>query len=675
MSHRNSVLETVADLGEIDESVRMEFITLKTYQNFEQYFTDDITEIRAITYSESPSMIIDAFNETGAESVEILVGDKSVDYREQLRGKEKMATRLARLQKQDRLALYTTSTSDVHCKFYILTHQDGSRTTIVTSANFSKNGWANTRQKNMGIVFHSDGEQEFDYYMDEWFVEFKEYGEKFMGDLLEEVEEDEDNFDEHIYAFVDGRTTDMDEDAEFQKKLTQELDDADTEKVGVIADYEDESEVDMKIAIENEREADKRIRPNVSGFEDVQDNLKKHARKFDDIHVSGSSADMPAGTASKITDEEFGAPKMWKDDEGRITLQQFDGTQKVFDRKISGNEPSIGEALERVEEYIETVDDFGETQQPEAVKAQMWEVIIWYFWSSFCEDYCEEYKSRSIDLDKYIHDLYLFGETNSGKGTLANYAQSLISDNAVSGLTDGDSLGKRVLRGVRKADTRFPVTFDDISPRNINNQVYLNYREKHWSNDGTAVPAVAFVSNHDLPEERIQNRMKTIHLPVQFEDAHARAEEMTNYIERTNPIFAFFANRFEKKEVAVPEESDDTLIEARRTVVELYEEADREIPDYFPSEAPAEKSYDAGKHIWKTAFEADIVEFDSRGDNLIAEFQSDVSKYSARTYDRALSTDIRSECQGQKIIIKTPEKAKEWFDFNPRPGIIKRLFR
>lgn len=674
MSHRNTLFETVAQLEEIDESVKMELATLKTYDNFEQYFDTNVERIRAISYSESPEMIIDAFDETGADEIEILVGDKSIDYRERLRGKEQLARRMVRLQQQDRLEIFTTQNSDVHSKFYILEKRDGSRTTIVTSANFSKNGWANTKQKNMAVIFYTDGEQEFDDFMDEWFGEFKEYGSQFMGDLLEKVDEEEDkDLEEQVYAFVDGRTTNEDESAELQKKITQELENTEVEKVGVIGDYEDEDEVDMTVSVEDPQAADVRIRANLSGFDNIQNNLKSHARTLDDMHVGGNSLEMPAGTASRYTEEQFGVPKMWRDEEGRIVLQQYDGKQKIFDRDVPEGTASIDTALARVEEYIETVDDFGETQQSEAVKAQMWEVILWYFWSPFCEDYTEEYKSRGIDLDKYIEDLYLFGETNSGKGTLANYAQSLISDNAVTGLTDGDSLGKRVLRGVRKSDTRFPVTFDDVQPRDVDDEVYLNFREKHWNDNGPAVPAVAFVSNYDLPEKRIQNRVKTIHLPVQFENAHARAEQMNNYIERPNPLFAFFAKKFGNRDVAVPKESDDTLVTAREVMTELYEEADRELPSYFPSDGPAEKKHDAGKHLWKTAHDTGIVSFEERGDNLIAQFDNEMSKYSARTYDRALSSDIRSESQGQKIIIKNPTKTKEWLPFNPNPSLIQRL--
>jgi len=62
----------------------------------------------------------------------------------------------------------------------------------------------------------------------------------------------------------------------------------------------------------------------------------------------------------------------------------------------------------------------------------MWEAIIWFFWAPFINRYATVYRDQGIDLDKYLPSLYIYGEPNSGKGTLARYAFHLISDGHVS---------------------------------------------------------------------------------------------------------------------------------------------------------------------------------------------------------------------------------------------------
>lgn len=651
-----------------DERIDVNHVMLKTYSNFNEYFTDDIQKLRAVTYSESPEMIIDVYDKIQPDTMEVLIGDRTVDLQEQLRDKEELAIRLVELLEQDKLKIYKTDNSDVHAKLYILEKENG-RTTIRTSANLSKNGWVNSRQKNHATIYHSSGNSTFDEQKDKEFEEFMGYGELFMDNLLRDVEEAEDTEEkiQHVQAFVQGRNTNIDEETELQRKLTDELKqvDADVEQVG----FSDEADVktDGSVGV------DERIQPSLNGFDDIQDSIRNHSRSYDDINVTGQRLEMPAGTVSEYANDRYGAPKMFlKDDE--LILQKFDGSRLAFDREWSEDKQDvIRRSLEQIEEYIETVDRFGNTNNPEAVKAQMYEVVLWFFWSPFSEDYAEEYRRRDIDLDKYIKDLYLLGETNSGKGTLVNYVLSLMSDGVVDGMVDGDELGKRTFRSVRRADTRFPIVFDDVSASDVNNEVYLNFREKHWADNGVSIPAVGFVSNHKLPKARIQNRLKTIELSVQFENNASNAEEISNLINRTNPVYGFFAEEFQNRDVAVPEDSDDILVEARNVMLDLYEFASFQPPSYFPEDTPAEVKYDMGKQKWKNAYQNDLVDFEQVGENLVASFDENVSSYKVRRFAQHLNGNgIRPNAQGNQITIKSPESAKEWFPFTIENGFLSK---
>ncbi len=663
----NTLLEDEIQFSELDESVDIEFATLKSYDNFDTYFPDTVTKVRAVTYSESPEMLLDVFD-SGIEQLEVIIGDKTRDYREHLRGKEKEAARLERLNRAGDLQIYLTNAgqSDLHSKFYILEHDDGSRTNIVTSANLSKNGWTSRYQKNIAVIFQTDGTQELDAMFEEWYADHLTYAERFMDDLTEKIKESPDERrEEIIYGFVDGRQTTETETAEYQQSVTKQLDDVPVDRYGVLGDYEDEDEVDFTVAIVDEEEADQKIRPSLAGFDDVQDDLREGMRHMDDVQVSPQNVEMPASAASKYTLEQFGTPKMWRSStDDVLVLQRPDGKQQALMRTWDQPE-KMDTALEYVEEYIETVDKYGNTENATAVKAQMYEALLWFFWSPFAEEYAAEYEARGIGLDKFLPGLYIFGETNSGKGTLGKYAQSLLSDGAVTDLMDGDGLGKRKLRAARQVDSRFPIVFDDITPTKINNETYLNYRAKHWSEDGSNIPSLAFISNNSLPDHRLQKRLKTLHFSVQFDSAHRQAQYVNDLIDRPNPIFAFFAEEFAKRPVAVPEQSNDTLIEARRVLEEMYEFAERDPPQYAPLDRPAEVEHDTGKQVWKNAVDAENVEFDMRGGNLVATFDSDFSKYTARTYERALPTEARGTAEGRTVVIKEVDKATDWLPFDP----------
>jgi hypothetical protein len=661
---------------ELGESVAYEEAMLKTYDNFETYFPSDVVRLRAVTYSESPEMLLDVFD-GGIDEMEVIVGDNTLDYRERLRGKEETAARLERLHRAGKLTIHLTGHggSDLHSKLYLLDHEDGSRTTIQTSANLSKNGWSSTRQKNIATIYRSSGDLQFDAIQDEKYAAHKSYAKEFMADLTEEVAAlPDDQRRERVYAFIDGRQTNQSEMAEFQNTLNEQLDNPNVDRVQVLGDWEDD-DVDVTVAFADESDANVKIRPSLAGFDGLADDLRQSTRHLDNVRIGSQQAEMPAGVASQHSIETFGNAKAWRSErDDKLVLQKPDGRQIELQREW--DDPAVmNQSLAYVEEYVENVDEHGRTNAPEAVKAQMMEALLWFFWSPFSSDYAAHYREEGIDLDKFIPDLYLFGETNSGKGSLGKYAISLLSDGAVVGLMDGDGLGKRKLRAARSSGSRFPIVFDDIDPRKVNNETYLNFREKHFDADGATIPSLAFISNDELPEPRVQNRMKTLHLPVQFDDITAQARYINTLIERPNPVAQLFAHEFDQRPVAVPDDSDDTLVEARRVLGDMYEFAGRSEPPYLPLAAPAEREYDTGKQVWQTAVDAGNVRFEQKGGNLIATFDDDFSTFNARTYARSLPNQLRADPQGRTVVIQEMDAAREWFPFEPlNAGLLTRLF-
>lgn len=416
----NTVFESAAQLAETNEEIELELATLKTRDNFETYFTEDVSHIRAITYSDSPETLHNLLENVGTDDVtlEVVVGDNTLDYRKKLRGKEELASTLDRLQRKNRLQIYLTGlkNNEVHSKLYILQHQDGSRTNILGSPNLSGQGWGSTRQKNAIVVFRTNGNQPLDNIFDHWYDEHKKYGKQFLEDLTEQLEDvDEEEREEIIHAWVDGRTTSHDEEAELEQELTDRLDEANVETATIIGEFEDP---DLTLAVTDDPEnADQTITQSLNGFDDYIPDLQEEVRSID-ASIDGGTLRASPGAISKHSKEKFGAPKMWFNRDCELKLQTETRTQLTLTRELPDNPERIDTALKHLEEYFETVDEFGRTEHEEAVKAQMWEAIIWFFWAPFINRYAAVYREHGIDLDKYLPSLYVYGEPGSGKGTL-----------------------------------------------------------------------------------------------------------------------------------------------------------------------------------------------------------------------------------------------------------------
>lgn len=672
----NTIFETAVQLSD-DENAELELATLKTRDNFETYFTEDVTDIRAITYSDSPETLLNLLQEVGTEDVnlEVVVGDNTVDYRKKLRGKEQLAEKLERLQRQNRLRIYLASLrgNEVHSKLYILQHKDGSRTNIIGSPNLSEQGWGSTRQKNAIAVFRTSGNQPLDNVFDAWYDEHKGYADRFMEDLTDQLKDvDEEEREEIIHAWVDGRNTSKEEEAELEQELTERLDEANVEKATIVGEFENP---DLTLAVsDNESQADEIISQSLNGFDDILSQLREETRSID-ASIDSKTLRASPGAISKHSKEKFGAPKMWFNSDDELILQTETQKQLKLTRELPDDQEKIDEALQYLEEYFETVDEFGRTERGKAVKAQMWEAIIWFFWVPFINRYAKVYKEHGIDLDKYLPSLYVYGEPGSGKGTLTRYAFHLLSDGHVREPEDGDSLNKTRLRAVRNVDSVFPVVFDDISPKDLDTETYLNFRQKHWTGE-IDIPGLAFISNDNLPRSRIQHRAKILNFDIQFKDTHHTAKYVNDLTERSNPLFTWFAEIFKDRDVIMRSQDADTLAEAREVFKELYEKADRELPSYFPDE-PAEKKYDIGKWMWEDAYQSDIVEFERRNGNLIAQFDESLSPYSGvRKYKRSLPNEARAQQDGTQVLIRAEDPAIDWFPFKieDEGGLISRIF-
>ena len=133
-------------------------------------------------------------------------------------------------------------------------------------------------------------------------------------------------------------------------------------------------------------------------------------------------------------------------------------------------------------------------------------------------------------------------------------------------------------------------------------------------------------------------------------------------MKKNNDIFRYYSQLHLKKleENRIEVKNDDFLYLVRETFIDLYEYANKEIPEYFP-ESPAETIYNPEIDKWKKAFEEDQISFNQKEDTIVVEFNDSFPSYKIREFGRDLTGNIRYEIMGSKLVIKDPDNFKELY--------------
>lgn len=89
------------------------------------------------------------------------------------------------------------------------------------------------------------------------------------------------------------------------------------------------------------------------------------------------------------------------------------------------------------------------------------------------------------------------------------------------------------------------------------------------------------------------------HFPSNPEDPgfHEAQEDLAQVLERENPIFSYVARRMLAEQPWT--EGNGTVEDVRCIFCDFYDKADREPPEYFPADEPAEQMYDTGRLKWQ----------------------------------------------------------------------------
>jgi hypothetical protein len=482
----------------------------------------------------------------------------------------------------------------------------------------------------------------------------------------DEVSELHGRLDERIESEVDevelvlGDDTEVSDDAEAE--LAEQHSDRDTAESDPSSEELDPSD-------------DSTTRINLSLLGHSDDAIEALSRMTDyDATLSGDSLTTTPQAVQQYKRDVYEVPTMRvqrrETDEGKPTAFgqslsfHADGRFYRVGEPLPDDPDVVDSALADLEAYFETVDKYGNCNDADAVKAHMAEALLWMFWAPFVNRDAAFYNQYGIDLDKALPNFYIYGESDAGKGTFARFALSMISGGRVLSPVDADEVGKRKVRGMRSANTAFPVVVDDITKETVNRlDTFRNYWG-NWTPDAS-YPLFAFISNDKRPDEWFRNRSKILHFNVNFDTSYQGEAEVNQLIEQDNPVFLWFANEMLTRELTLSND-DDALRTTRRVMIDLYEYADRPVPAWFPRR-PAEQEHDAGRDRWFDLLARDDITTEYQGERLRVSFPEETAT-DTYTYARDPPTVARVERRGRDLLIKSPDEFIRWLG-DPPAGV------
>jgi hypothetical protein len=645
-----------------------------------------------------------------------VVGDVS-DYRERLIDKPDLADRLEQLRSEGKLVIYLCENKEVHSKLYLIEYDEsvveeqsenddedqmtlGSDATedskriniddsspakiIIGSPNLSRNAWSN--QTNIGVIYDTNTESTLYEQGEELYRDHRDSynkGGPFLEDLSEQLELSDDDRKEAIKLYTDGRIGTQDELGEIHGRLADHIDEEvetvdlalNGERETVSTQEPHETEHDTKSdSDENdptlEDAPEDRITLSLRGYEESTVDTLSQMTDFD-ATVSNETLTTTPDAFQRYARQVFDVPTMHLNEATDELKFHYDGTVYRVTQPPTDS-ARVDDALAEIEAYFATVDNYGNSNNPTAVKAHMYEALLWFFWAPFANRQAAFYREHGLNLDKALPYLYVFGESNGGKGTFCRFVLSLISGNRVEAPVDADEIGKRKVRNLRSAHTSFPVVGDDITKQKVNALDTLRNYWSGWTGD-TSYPMFAFISNDKRPGEWFRNRAKILRFDVNFMTSHQGEAEVNRLIDTENPIFQWFGYEYLNRDLELGTDAD-ALREVRAAMQSLYEYADRPLPDYFPTE-PAEQAYDTGRERWRNLIDREDVEITTDSETLQVTFPESMS-FELHEYKRDPPMTVRIEKRGLDLIIKTPDEFVEWLGEiaagTPQEGLLTR---
>ncbi len=635
---------------------------IKGYSAFQKFFEDAI-EAKIITFCDSPEHIQKTFEEFNLQKLEIIVGDQGKkDYREKLVDKPEIANVLEDLKQQGRLKIYTPKgVVSIHSKIYILRIPNNRVRLLIGSANFSKNAWGRQHEA-VAIYETSEGSPMHQSFEDVWEEEMT-YCERFLEDLTKEIEKSDQPREEVIRLWVAGKvlSRDVDETRTVTAKLVENLQGVESLKDPVhgLSDARDKREEVIHLRGYDLRTKDQLIQ--------MYEHPEIHFNSHQDI-LSG-----PRHAFATRHQIVFGIPIVNVRDH-RLVYTHTNGRSDVLSQPWPEDPAEIAKALDHIEQYLSTVDEFADCDDPNSTKMHMYETLLFIFWAPLITPYAQQLDDRGISKDKNLPFLYIHGESGGGKSTFVSFVLRLISRHRVRAPEESRNVSKKSLSGVQQSASAFPFIIDDIEKQKLKNlKDILTGYWSDWRND-SPYPALIFTSNDTKPDEWFRNRSKRLQFDLLYDGRRSYQEKCTALQEQRNDLFSWFSHRylevFSRRDASVLD--DDVLALGREVFLELYDYAQKPVPKYFPRR-PAEDTHDPGLDIWQEHERRGHIQFRFVDDTIVVEFRSSFEYHQVRQLERELHNSIRRQVTGRTITIRNPERFIEWYGETKPSSLWQRL--
>ena len=604
------------------------------------------SKLRIVMYQQRIDFIRDLFDDLGAVSAEVIVGDSIVEKNRSSTDPE-VFLRLAQLISEDRLQIRIPKRGKFHEK-WILAENDEGFHDIFGTANLTETGSGYTgKQSNQVRVNQISGDySKSQRYIDlnkkykEWYLDKSK---PFLDDLVDLLRKDEGDSPE--IEVVEKWIT-----------YTGSPTIGDSRRVqAIVKEFQETALIDSM----NPDQLITTISTNAN--DSVLDEVVKI------LGPSGVQLDgrvLSATTRPFLQHRVSTFPLMTIDDD-RVILQV--GSESVFRTAEEYDNDAIRNGLHGIHQYVETIER-ASVKNELVAKKTMYEVILYFLSSPFHHYFMQRGKEQfGWHYNRGPKPLAIYGNTKNGKTFLLRYCSKLLTggENIVEPLKDGD-FSKTKLENLLTWNSLFPINFDDISDNKWTNKSYMdligrNYWDNWWSSDRNHSQLIV-TSNRRVPQGQLKGRMKEVVMDARFRDETSNIRHVSRILSQDNPIFLYFSKRYLEILNNEPDyyAHNDCMHVGRRVMDDLYSMAGLSAPTYFP-DRPIEEIVDGNALAWISMFHEGEAEWEktSQGELKIRVNSGEVG-HEVQKYVDLIPESIGPIRRGEVIRIPVPAEFSDW---------------
>jgi len=626
-------------------------------KDFDELFTGEFDELRLITYVTDPEVLM-RYIEKGFKKVIAIIGEKL--SRDSLSKKDiHIIERLVEMTENGKLQIYTPNGSPIHSKLYILSGRGHTRV-INGSMNLLES-------RSTNYVWYDDLPSN-DPFVKQNIGDFQKHLKRctlFMSDLIELFHR-EPKTERHqlISVWLRGEPADKTE-IEVRGVLQE----------ATFRSLEPESDEAKVFAIElpESEKARKRVENIIRHF--------KPLRKGNDL------LELNAEHYRRLVKEIINVPLMVVDLGDSEVRMGIEGPIKSLTGPSLADPLEVNQSLKHIEDFIDMALHYGQTTDPNCVRASYYEIILYLLSSPFFHEWMRiKQEKQSLVDPRGPRFLYVYGPGYNGKSILLQFALKLLTMENIK-LIKNEFFKKEKINEIREWGTIFPLVFDDVNP-GTRHSAFENIVKGNWEQDwrpDNVQSQVVISSNYNMTKSWAVPRIKKVLLDIHFRqkrgdrDTDEGKEKAHELIAHENPIFKSFSILYFKELDSFRTNdrtlSSDELCLARNVMQQLYRHAGRSLPEWFPWK-PVEDLYDPNRGKLQELL--DYHKLKIREDNGVAclDFADDVDKREIRNAINFIPTRFDKKEIGNTALIDPEEEFWEWLGRRPsNSGILSRLFK